>query len=637
MAPCRLTGRASVSISGQDRGVGAIADMSADDPGAEIAELFEQAWDLEPGLRLSERTAVLARIEELIGDAAGPAPPGRDWAHELAAEHSVDLARLKRFHEATTLARRVLADAPPGARIARARATEGLGRALAWTGTDGATSSGRLMMIEAARLYGELGRREWQAYAIFFRGNSVHLQNGELLVAEQCMREALMMLPPDSPRRATVLSFYCDVLLGLGRWDDMTRPLDEGAALAAASGDPMSRAYISWARAKLASVQGDALATERYIREAERETGDWFEIHTGSTFLADAAEMLDRVGQRDQAERYLARALERDATDEFVLQARAALLARGGDPHEALDALQDLARGDWLEKRMVWRYSVLIAFATLRAGGGDAGSIAARALEQAVATGGIEVATRGEPGLVAALLPLAEEAGSEPARAILAGEGEYVIRLFGQARIVRRDGTRITLPAGQPSELVRMLAVHPQGLPVETVLDWFYPDVPLTSSRHRLRQVLTRLRAAAGDLVERTDDHLTLTPAWIDLRAFRSAADRVRAARGPKAVELAYGALAIWTGPPLPADPYTSWASEHRRLLSHRYLSLLDRVALDAGRRGSHEEALAAVTAAIEADPDDDLRYEMAAEHLRALGRHAAARHLTDRRPAEDK
>ena len=87
------------------------------------------------------------------------------------------------------------------------------------------------------------------------------------------------------------------------------------------------------------------------------------------TFLLESAELLDRVGLRDQAGEYLQVARERDVEDdEEVMQTTAVLRARSGDPVQALDELQELVRGEWLEKRLVWRHSLLTAWATFRAG-----------------------------------------------------------------------------------------------------------------------------------------------------------------------------------------------------------------------------------------------------------------------------
>jgi DNA-binding SARP family transcriptional activator len=173
-----------------------------------------------------------------------------------------------------------------------------------------------------------------------------------------------------------------------------------------------------------------------------------------------------------------------------------------------------------------------------------------------------------------------------------------------------------------------MLAVHEHGLAVELVLEAFFPEVPPATGRHRLRQVLTRLRSASGELVVRDGDNLRLVPAWVDLREFRRASERVRSARGSRATQLAYAALALRTGPLLPGDPYAEWAQDARDQAEFRYLELLDLVADAASARGSHQEALTALEAAFAEDPGDDERRTAMAEHLDALGRHRAAQHL---------
>ena len=209
-----------------------------------------------------------------------------------------------------------------------------------------------------------------------------------------------------------------------------------------------------------------------------------------------------------------------------------------------------------------------------------------------------------------------------------------LVRLFGEPTVTTSDGTAIELPPGMPGELVRMLALHPLGLPTDVVLEQFFPDAPADAARQRLRQVLTRLRASTGhDLVIRPGDQLLLTPAWVDVREFLAAADRVRAASGPRAAQQAYGALALWREPLLPGDPYAPWAEGIRDEVEYRHLSLLDLVAADAIKRHSHQEALTALEAAMRADPEDTGRPLQAAEQLRELGREASAEALSSRRP----
>lgn len=90
-----------------------------------------------------------------------------------------------------------------------------------------------------------------------------------------------------------------------------SRALDEAQGIADRDDDVKTLAYLAWSRAALASLRGDALTTERLLREVERDARDWFQGSTGATFLADAAEMLDRLGLSKEADAYLARARDR--------------------------------------------------------------------------------------------------------------------------------------------------------------------------------------------------------------------------------------------------------------------------------------------------------------------------------------
>lgn len=122
-----------------------------------------------------------------------------------------------------------------------------------------------------------------------------------------------------------------------------------------------------------------------------------------------------------------------------------------------------------------------------------------------VACGGVRVAVAGEGELVTALAPLAEQLAMLDLIAAAAAE---------------RGSHQEAITALDAAELVRMLAIHDHGLAVDVVLETFFPDAPASSARHRLRQILTRLRSAAGEIVVRDEDHLRLIPAWVDLREF---------------------------------------------------------------------------------------------------------------------
>ena len=592
------------------------------------AALLDHAWALEPWARYAERDATLDRLQALLD--AGimpPSPPGREWHLELLAERAIDVGRRRDLDQAQRLVEQVVRDADSTHQIAIGRAMLGSGQALAWVGTDESIRQSHLAFAEAAKRFEALGNREWQGSALLRRGYSSCYQAGDLVGAEALIRKALDTYEPDSQRLAGALAPYADVLIDLGRFDQAEQILDRAALVSQQHDMEKVRSEISAGRARVAAGRDDARATERLLREAEREAAGegWFDTHIGLSFLLEGAELLDRLGLREQANVYLERARERAGdSNEEVLQARAVLQARSGNPEEALEALQEIVRGDWLEKRVIWRHYLLTAWATFRAGRDGAGELAARALQQAHEAGTVQIAVAGEPLITAALAPAAARAGSELARELLLVGRPLLVRLFGSPRFERADGKEINLPRGKPGELVRLLALHEHGLPVEVVLEEFFPEVSPSVARARLRQVLTRLRSAAGDVIVRDGETLRLLPAWVDVREFLTASRRVRGARTPRAVQLAYSALALHEGALLPSDPYASWTEETREEVRHRYVELLDLVASDAAARSSHQEALTALEAASREDPDDD-RQEAINHHLQALRRHRSA------------
>jgi tetratricopeptide (TPR) repeat protein/DNA-binding SARP family transcriptional activator len=611
------------------------------------ARLLDFAWACEPSLLLNERFAALDRLEQLLETrgATLPAPAGRDWALELRAERAIDAVSNLRPKEALDLSEGVLAQADPAHGIAIARASLARARVWAWEGTEETRRRADALLAEAGELFRELGHSDWYGYTVYWRGYSVYFQAGHVRRAAELMEKSLTILARDSPRRGTVLTFYADALIDLSRLEDAEAALSEAERLAEQGANQMQRGYATWARAHIAAARLDAYATERLLREVERDANDWFDTHIGVAFLTDAAMLLNMLGLDTQAEAYLDKAMTRSPADENVRQARAMLLARTGDPWEGLEALQALVRGDWLDKRWIWRHSLLSAWSTFRAGREGAGELAARAFTQAQESAGVITTLVHEPDLARMLAPLAERAGSRLAGRIMLGSDlreppsepaggapRLLVRLFGEPSVTTIEGGAIELPPGMPGELVRMLALYPLGLPTDVVLEHFFPDAPADAARQRLRQVLSRLRSSTSEeLVLRSGEQLLLAPAWVDVREFLTAADRVRAASGPRAVHRAYGALALWREPLLPADPYAAWAEGVRAEVEYRHLALLDLVAADAIRRRSHQEALTALEAAMRADPDDTSRPAQAAQQLRELGRETSAESLAAR------
>jgi tetratricopeptide (TPR) repeat protein len=522
----------------------------------------------EPGQRLAERSAALDLVLSSAADASLHA--------EALAERAIDLARANRLDDAEQLAHDLLHSTT--SEVAAGRATEALARAAAWRGDDPAARQAQRLFAECVDRYAALDADEWRGHAMFWLGNAVHLRWGRLDQARHDMAAGIRLLAPQSPRRGSALTFLADLLTTLGEVDEAVRLLDEADLLAAEHSDPQTQAYAHWSRARLASLTGDIETTVRQIRNVEAAAGDWFSITTGATFLADAAELLDRVGQRSAAADYLRRATARDPADEFVRAATAVITARHGDPRRGFDLLVGLAREPWLEPWQAWRRNLFSAWALLRLGAPDAAAYAVRAFEQAESLHGIDLALRGERELGSALLPIAARSGCRVAQDALVGRGGLVVSLLGELA-VSRDGEPVEVPTGTPGKLFRLLALHhPSGLTPEQAIDALWPDRSGERGDKALRDALSRLRSRCGPVVIREPGRLRLQSAWVDAAAFERTAERALAATGEAAVSQAVAAHALWSGPLLPADLYDDWCADHRRrftVLHERIRALL--------------------------------------------------------------
>ena len=151
----------------------------------------------------------------------------------------------------------------------------------------------------------------------------------------------------------------------------------------------------------------------------------------------------------------------------------------------------------------------------------------------------------------------------------------------------------------------------------------------LDAGRNRLRTVLNRLRAEAGDVIVRDGETLVLEEAIaVDLAQFGQESRRALAlgrAEPTHAVALARAAIAKYRGDLLPDDPYEDWAEAPRQHARRVALELLELCADVAMARGDLDETSWAVERAIDLVPDDDRWYLRAAETLAARGSRGAA------------
>ncbi len=587
------------------------------------AVLLHLARACEPATQVELRARALERAGSLATGAGD-----RLLVRAVEAEVARDLVRQNRAQEGEALARQLLADAGSGELATRARLLDALGWAAAWQRGDESLARAERLLSEALALCERLGQRSWASQVVLPLGYGVHYARGRHEQALELIERTLARLPARSRHRALILSFVADILIDCGRFDEAESVVEEERALGALLSDNRISAYAAWSGAKLASQRSDRDRTVRAVGEVEAHRDEWFEHWPGVDFMADAADLLDRVGEHELAREYLERArARREECPLEVALAELALSARSGDPAEAEAACARVQAMPRLPPRERWRVMLLGAYAALRRGDAGAPARAAAAFEQAAALGKPLLPLVRERLVAEQLVELAAASGSGAARALLESSQPLRVRLLGKFE-VRRAGEPIVLPSGRPEQLVKLLALCGGRLPAEVAIEELWPEVAPDSGRKRLRNVLNRLRAAAAGVVERDRDTLCLCDAVVDAELFEQDARRVL-----ERVELGAARLAIarYRGALLPDDRYEPWAAAERERLERLFIALADAAADAAHEHGDVDEALRHLERGIDIDPYDESRYLRGARLLLEQGRRGAAAALLER------
>lgn len=130
---------------------------------------------------------------------------------------------------------------------------------------------------------------------------------------------------------------------------------------------------------------------------------------------------------------------------------------------------------------------------------------------------------------------------------------------------VRIDGRPIALPGGAASVTVALLALR-RAVHVEELTDVLWPDAAPEVARRRLRNVLVRVRQAAGSILVRQGERIELAAeAVVDHHVLEMQARQALAAPpGPERLAALEAALALDRGPLLPEVLYEDWAQSAR-------------------------------------------------------------------------
>lgn len=181
---------------------------------------------------------------------------------------------------------------------------------------------------------------------------------------------------------------------------------------------------------------------------------------------------------------------------------------------------------------------------------------------------------------------------------------------------------------GRPAALLAYLAVE-GAAPIDRVIDVLWPDADPARGRARLRNVLARLRAAVGDVVERDGERLVLgRGVEVDVRRFDRLVEEAMRAAPAELVDRTGIALDAWVGEPLSAWPYEEWALRERRRLVQRCVTLHVQRADALAASDAVGAALDELEQAISLQPDDAELWERAIGMAEADGRIGRARSL---------
>ncbi len=476
-------------------------------------------------------------------------------------------------------------------------------------------------------IYEHFDMRAASAVLVLYRAMWIDFARGRPLAALDRLNEGLALVV-DRPRVwALLLSHKSEVELELGRFDETEATLTEAMRVAERYDDELLRAYTYWNRAIVSSHRGDADATLEFVRLVQRHKGDWWD-YAAADFYAGAVEVLGRVGHSALAFEMLALAKEDPGDAEPVVSmAEGVLLARSGDPQLAEARLQEAPRHG-VDPREFWRISLFRGLAAFRRGDPEAGALAARAFEEASRLGLGHLPLTKERVVTEQLLGLAIETGQPAALALEVTALPTAIRVLGTFSFTR-GGLEVPLPQGQGRQLLKVLAVSGGRLVSDQVIDALWPEADFDAGRNRLRTVLNRLRAEAGDVVVRQGEILALcSDVSVDLAEFEADARRglaLGAGEPTLSVARARAAITRYRGEVLPEDPYEEWAVRPRDRARRTMLQLLDLCADVAAARGDLDEMRRVVEMTIDLAPYEDERYLRAASALLQQGRRGAA------------
>jgi DNA-binding SARP family transcriptional activator len=311
---------------------------------------------------------------------------------------------------------------------------------------------------------------------------------------------------------------------------------------------------LHWAKARCSACENDVAAMTRHLENA-RVTSIVFDVEVGT--LLESARCWIEVGNVEKAADLAQEAIAKAEEHQMAWHAcRARLVLCACEVKGVRDELSKL-----LQCSLLNEYDDLFTSRER--------ILASRVLGHALA---LEIETDYARSLVAKL-----------------GKRIVQIRVFGglQVSVGSRKVEEPSWVRPKARALFTCLCLHHRRpVPVDQVIEWFWPDSDFESVRNSLRVTLSYIRSALnqGDTTDRTAKYvnfegewisLDLGPGgWLDFEAFERMAKRALASRSD--IDAIQQALELAEKPFLPEYALCEWAFEHQHALSslRRELSL---------------------------------------------------------------
>jgi DNA-binding SARP family transcriptional activator len=208
--------------------------------------------------------------------------------------------------------------------------------------------------------------------------------------------------------------------------------------------------------------------------------------------------------------------------------------------------------------------------------------------------------------------------GAAPERQPTFG-ASHAFHLLGSL-VVKFQGQSVALPPHRSQSLLAALLLWPYPHRRERLAGLLFPETSDRNARQRLSHHLWLLRRALPGLPLEADSQEVVLPSearWLDVEAFRRAADREH-------LQDWQSALALYRGDLLEGI-YDDWLLQEREALYLHYIRLSHRACSELLQRGRFQEGLPLAERLVRREPYDEGALRMLMRAYRARGRRGAA------------